>query len=340
MAVNQQGTGAAAPPHQPPISDARADQLAVLLIFAGCVAGTLYAYVFGRTAWPTVEVVDPTPGNPFNTIAHALLCALVYLWAIELYGRVAALGAVGAAVAAPSLLAAAQYVPSDLGYAACYFGVVYAQARNALDPSVQSVLVAAAAVAVACALGTPWQPLVAVVAAIPVVRVLAAEPGERRLRVVHGAVVAVLGSTLLGAGIAHLGAALWPAAAPAEPQARGPGLGFLPPVGRLTPRIHTVVDVRHLPTLLLAFGPSWPWHRRYGDGVIAAAVVLGGLLFGFRDTGDATLLPVVPFVALLAGRAWDPHRSAAERRFATVFLLAQALIVLLTPHFVEPFLEP
>lgn len=324
----------------PPIGNARADVLAVLIIFAGCVVGSIHGHFFVEGLGMTTEVVAATPGNPFHTVAYALVCALVYLWSIELYGHAAALGAVSVAAATPALLTAAQYVPSDLPYAAAFFAVVYAQARNALDPSPQRVLLAAATYALARAAGAPWPVLVATSIGIVVVRVLAAERCERRPRVAHGALVSILLALGLGAGLTALVsvAGIVPlASATGTPATEPPAdritrwSALFP--GHLNPRVHTVVDGRHFPMFLLAFLPAWPWHRRYSDGVVAVAIVLGGLFFGFHDRDDSTLLPVTPFLALLAGRAWDHHSTPSDRHRATILLLVQVLFVLFAPLF-------
>lgn len=79
-----------------------------------------------------------------------------------------------------------------------------------------------------------------------------------------------------------------------------------------------------LPFLILLVMRPWRAHRRYTDLMWLAVVLWFGVQMSFAlysQVGLRYLLPAFPFLALLAGAAWDHGRSPVGRHVATVLVL-------------------
>jgi hypothetical protein len=278
-----------------------------------------------------------------------LLAALVYRWTVELFGRVAGLGALLLVAFDPNLLAHSGLATNDLAVAVGSLAAMFAFWRFLRRQAVGPALLAG--LALGLALGTklnallllPVQGLLAVAYAPPAERGrrLAARLGAHASRLARCVPVWAVAGLVLWASYGFELRALpgWPFPVPAGThlillrrvaEATGGGHpGFL--MGEIStggwwhyfPVAFAIKTPLPALLVLLAALASFlaGWRRHWADelalGVFAlfyaAATVFSRLNIGYRH-----LLPVLPFLYVSAGRLFDPRRWAASRTGAVL----------------------
>ena len=105
-------------------------------------------------------------------------------------------------------------------------------------------------------------------------------------------------------------------------------LGTLSTHGRWSYYLVATLLKTPLPLLALVLLRPWRWHRRYSDLAWLTPIVVLGAHMSFSlqsQVGLRYLLPAFPFLALLAGAAWDHGRCGWWRRGATALAVVYAV---------------
>jgi 4-amino-4-deoxy-L-arabinose transferase-like glycosyltransferase len=271
-------------------------------------------------------------GRLIMLLFYLATCALVFAWGREVYGDRGALGATVLVAFLPPTLAQAATVSIDAAAACMLLAAVYAISRCLLDPTLQWAAIAGV-VCGGALLSTPAAiALVVVAPCFVLIRALTAERHESKRRVVQGAATSLLLIAIVALALrAGLGSALptptdgaWHLGHAASVDS----LGTQRVPGTATDYALAIALETPIPFLVLLLARPWRAHRRYTDLIWLAAVVGLGvetcvsrrLFLGARD-----LLPIFPFLALLAGAAWDHARAPVWRRVASAAALLIAL---------------
>ena len=300
-------------------------RLALPVVVAASLA--LAASAGGAVAAPDVVLVDG--------LLLALLSAIVHGAARAIYGGPAALAAPAGLLAALPVLGAVG--GGGLAAAALATAALLVLGRCLLDPTAQRVVLAGVLLAAAAlALATDGVSREAALAALggaslalAAWRALTAERCEPRWRVTQGAATATGLAWLIGGALLAAVSVL-----PARPSAGdlAAGVAAVVPVAvpdeAVTARA-PLLGLNALPLLVLAALRPWRRERRFVDGVLVAgllaAVLAGAAARGINvaPSGVASVL-AAPWLALLAGGAWDHGRAPGARRLATLALAVQA----------------
>jgi len=287
-------------------------------------------YLFGAAATAAgagLMLAVQQPGTSgLAWIAYLIMQAVVLRWGLAVYGPAGGLAALLVSACAAPLLGEA-----GLGAAAAWVLSAYVTARCLSDPTIQSVLaIGLAALATVALSGRPalLPPLLGYALLLALLRTATAQRWEPRGRVLH----ASLAAALLGWGmvaaiawlfgrVAHLPAVDDFSAAPHALRLAAAAVDAAAPLG---------VAWLCVPLLLVVLRP-WRRQRRYSDGAWLLALLCVLAARARRSSGsDVEIAAVLPFVALLAGAAWDASRPQWLRRSASAMLALHVLLSLST----------
>jgi hypothetical protein len=283
--------------------------------------------------------VAPLSTLPIALAGYLALGGIVLLGGLACYGPAGALAALLLVALCPPVMVWAGEVQAPLA-ALAQCAAAYALMRCLLDPTVQwSVVVGLVIGMEVLAASVAQPPLVSAfgTAAFSLLligaRALTAAPGERRLRVAHGAAVATAIAWGVAGGVLLIGERSTLPSPDDFSSTHSPAVervAFMSPAVGPPGGSATALEAC-LAAVVLAVLRPWRRQRRYSDATWLLLLACMALPFWRAASewpnGFAAMMPPL---ALLAGACWDASRPAWARRAATVALAVHVAIGLLT----------